>query len=182
MTVEDRLRAGALELFLDRGYDAVTVKDIADRAGVTSRTFFRYFPTKETVIIDIADHTNSRLLEIIRSVPSAGTVPELLTTAVTLWFAEFAQIFPVLAELVSRSQNVSATLALHSASWARRIGEAISERIPLRAAGSARIWGLITYSILELTNEAIEENGWDYLTAVPRVIGAFAEEVGDFTL
>jgi TetR/AcrR family transcriptional regulator, regulator of mycofactocin system len=40
----------AWQLFLDRGYDATTVQDIADAANVAPRTFFRYFPTKEAVL------------------------------------------------------------------------------------------------------------------------------------
>ncbi|WP_432043364.1 TetR family transcriptional regulator [Streptomyces cadmiisoli] len=40
----------ALRLFLSQGYDNTTVDEIANAAGVSSMTFFRYFPTKETVV------------------------------------------------------------------------------------------------------------------------------------
>lgn len=46
-----RLRDTALALFRDRGYDAVTVHDIATAAGVSHMTFFRYFPTKSAVVL-----------------------------------------------------------------------------------------------------------------------------------
>ncbi|WOP17501.1 TetR family transcriptional regulator [Raineyella sp. LH-20] len=45
-----RLRAAALELFTAVGYEETTVAAIADRAGVTSRTFFRYFADKPEVL------------------------------------------------------------------------------------------------------------------------------------
>jgi len=45
-----RLRQAALELFGERGYDAVTVAEIAERAGLTRRTFHRYFPDKREIL------------------------------------------------------------------------------------------------------------------------------------
>lgn len=47
-----RLETCALELFLHRGYDATSVADIAAAAGVSEMTFFRHFPTKESVVLD----------------------------------------------------------------------------------------------------------------------------------
>ena len=47
----DRIRASALRLFREQGYDATTVEQIAGAAGVSHMTFFRYFPTKEDVVL-----------------------------------------------------------------------------------------------------------------------------------
>ncbi len=45
-----RLMAAALDLFAERGFEATTVEDIATRAGVTKRTFFRHFPDKREAL------------------------------------------------------------------------------------------------------------------------------------
>jgi AcrR family transcriptional regulator len=46
------LQRCALELFTERGFDRTTVEDIARAAGVSHMTFFRHFPTKESVLLD----------------------------------------------------------------------------------------------------------------------------------
>lgn len=47
---EDRLRDAALELYLEHGYENVTVAQITERAGLTRRTFSRYFTDKRDVL------------------------------------------------------------------------------------------------------------------------------------
>ena len=50
--VPTRLRNAALELFRERGFERTTAAEIAARAGVTERTFFRYFSDKREVLFD----------------------------------------------------------------------------------------------------------------------------------
>lgn len=47
-----RIQATAVQLFTEDGYDAVTVDRIASAAGVSHMTFFRYFPSKDAVLLD----------------------------------------------------------------------------------------------------------------------------------
>ena len=45
------IQAHAIRLFTDRGYDAVTVADVAEAAGVSAMTVYRHFPTKEDLVL-----------------------------------------------------------------------------------------------------------------------------------
>ncbi|HEU5470614.1 MAG TPA: TetR family transcriptional regulator [Actinophytocola sp.] len=62
-----RLQEQALRLFVERGYEATTVEQIAAAAGVSHMTFFRYFPTKEDVVL--SDSYDPLLVAAIRARP-----------------------------------------------------------------------------------------------------------------
>jgi AcrR family transcriptional regulator len=57
----ERLVVAAVDLFTEQGYDATTVAQIAERAGVTRSTFFRHFPDKRELLV-AGQETLSRLL------------------------------------------------------------------------------------------------------------------------
>lgn len=66
-----RLRAAALELFETAGYETATVAQIAERAGVTPRTFFRYFADKPEVLFAGSEALEEEMVAAIRA-----TAPE----------------------------------------------------------------------------------------------------------
>lgn len=69
-----RLAATALELFLEHGFDSVSVADVAAAAEVSKPTLFRYFPSKEDLVLDgFADHQDEAA-RIVRERP-AGQGP-----------------------------------------------------------------------------------------------------------
>jgi AcrR family transcriptional regulator len=72
---QDRLEQAALELYSERGYDETTVSDIAARVGVTSRTYFRYFPDKREVLFGGADKLRDCLTAAVRE--AAPDLPPL---------------------------------------------------------------------------------------------------------
>ena len=68
--VRARLQQAALKLYRDRGYDRTTTAEIAARAGVTERTFFRYFPDKREVLFDGEATLRSALTAAVAEAPN----------------------------------------------------------------------------------------------------------------
>lgn len=59
----ERLKQAAMELFEEQGFEDTSAVQIAERARVTTRTFFRYFPDKEEVLFADADALNEALVQ-----------------------------------------------------------------------------------------------------------------------
>ncbi|ANF32003.1 TetR family transcriptional regulator [Leifsonia xyli] len=70
----ERLVEAALDLFADPGFEETTVADIAARAGVTERTFFRHFADKREVLFAGSDEFQATVLTAIEAAP-AGLSP-----------------------------------------------------------------------------------------------------------
>ena len=70
--------SAALDLYATRGYDNTTVGDVAAHAGVTSRTYFRYFPDKREVLFGGADRLRDRIARSLRDAPA--DMPPLAAT------------------------------------------------------------------------------------------------------
>lgn len=62
------IQRAAVELFEEEGYDATTVDDIARRANVAPRTFFRYFPSKELTLF--SEDASERLASLVAAAPA----------------------------------------------------------------------------------------------------------------
>lgn len=81
----DRLTRAALELFEERGFEDTSVVEIADRARVTTRTFFRYFPDKAEVLFAQSDQVRAALVQGLHGAPDV-TRPLRTVTAVLAGF------------------------------------------------------------------------------------------------
>lgn len=73
-----RIRASALRLFREQGYDATTVEQIAAAAGVSHMTFFRYFPAKEDVVL--SDDYDPLIASAIAQTPATWPVIRRIRT------------------------------------------------------------------------------------------------------
>ena len=77
-----RLEQAALELYVERGFEQTTVAEIAERAGLTERTFFRYFADKREVLFAGAGVLQDLLVTAVVGAP--GSVAPLEAVAAAL--------------------------------------------------------------------------------------------------
>ncbi|MEU6852436.1 helix-turn-helix domain-containing protein [Actinacidiphila alni] len=72
------LADAALKLFLERGYEQVGVKDIADAADVSVTTLFKHFGSKEALVFDQDADKEAALVAAVRDRPAGRSVPDAL--------------------------------------------------------------------------------------------------------
>ncbi|MEU2873590.1 TetR family transcriptional regulator [Streptomyces olivoreticuli] len=72
------LADAALRLFLDRGYEQVGIREIADAADVSTTTLFKHFPVKEALVFDEDADQEARLLAAVRERPQGQSIPAAL--------------------------------------------------------------------------------------------------------
>ncbi|MEV6273053.1 helix-turn-helix domain-containing protein [Kribbella sp. NPDC051936] len=129
----DRLVLAAVDLFADQGYDATTVAQIAERAGVTKSTFFRHFPDKRELLVAGQETLCRLLVEGITEAPETATPLEAV--AVGLERASNA-MGPINRELGPRLKAaIAASTELQERDTLKRVGLATAMTEALLSRG-----------------------------------------------
>lgn len=116
-TTRDRIRASALRLFEEQGFDATTVEQIAAAAGVSHMTVFRYFPTKEDVAL--SDSYDPLLAEFLRQTPVAWPVVRRIRTALA---DGLRQVYDAERDtILAQNKLIVSTPALRERLWASQL-------------------------------------------------------------
>jgi AcrR family transcriptional regulator len=129
------IREHALRLFREQGYQATTVEKIAEAAEISPSTFFRYFPTKEDLVLQ--DDMDTRMIEALERQP-AGLSPLAAVRAATReMFASYTEAdLDVFRETAQLTMTVPEIRARALDEFARTIG-VISEAVARRAGRPA---------------------------------------------
>jgi mycofactocin system transcriptional regulator len=121
----------ALRLFTEQGYEATTVEQIAAAAGVSRRTFFRYFDAKSDVLWNSFDAEVERLRELLASMPDHLPIMEAVRRAVLAANRYQARDVPELRTrmtLLSTVPELIASAAIHYDAWERGVVEFVARR------------------------------------------------------
>jgi AcrR family transcriptional regulator len=86
-----RLGQAAFELFAERGFEQVTVAEIAERAGLTERTFFRYFADKREVLFAGAAAFQDMFVSAVEQAPASAAPIDAIAAALDAATVPFLQ-------------------------------------------------------------------------------------------
>jgi AcrR family transcriptional regulator len=125
----DRIRACALRLFREQGYDATTVEQIAAAAGVSHMTFFRYFPAKEDVAL--SDSYDPLIAKLIGQTP---VTQPLIQRIRTVLLDGLKQVYDTDRDtMLAQNKLIVSTPALRERLWANQIA---TQQLILQALNS----------------------------------------------
>jgi AcrR family transcriptional regulator len=122
-----RIQASALDLFEERGFDQVGIEAVAAAAEVSPRTVYRYFGTKEMLVIwDEADeHPTSPLAYCFASADPIGALRAVLGAGFAAMGEEELEVNRRRLALVFANQAIEAALVLHSHEKSRAIADSL---------------------------------------------------------
>ena len=126
-----RLQEAALELFVEQGFERTTTAEIAARAGVNDRTFFRHFANKSEVLFDGEEDLRAALAHAVADAPSGGSPLDAL-----LWSFERCADIPASRrefaaprwEVISSNAALLERDAAKGASMSRSLASALVDR------------------------------------------------------
>lgn len=138
----DALRRAALDLFVAKGYDATSVAEIAAAVGVTERTFFRHYATKDAVLLDRSRERFDVLGDALAAIdPEHPSWDDVLTALqqVSVRLQEQVEHLDQVAQTVVQSPSLDSRRREHRALWEEWATEVLAREVLARedAAGPA---------------------------------------------
>ncbi|MGW7517875.1 TetR/AcrR family transcriptional regulator [Streptomyces sp. NPDC054796] len=173
----------ALRLFLERGYDDVGIREIADTADVSTTTLFKHFPVKEALVFDREADMEAGLLAAVYERPRGQSIPAALCEHALRCREAAPDADPRFATFLRLVNDTPALRDYHQAMWLRHttaLAAAIADESGL-AADDPACTALAHFSLeaphaarahgnpREALTRAFDllDNGWRALTSRP---------------
>jgi AcrR family transcriptional regulator len=126
-----RLQEAALALYGERGYEETTVAEIAERAGLTKRTFFRYFTDKREVLFWGSEVLEQQMVAAIEAAPASASALGMIGTALdaaALRFEELREFAGPRHRIIASSPELRERELIKAASLAGAMAQALRAR------------------------------------------------------
>jgi AcrR family transcriptional regulator len=128
--VRAELADAAVALFDERGFDETTVEEIARAVGMTKRSFFRYFPTKEDAVFAGVDVLGEQVVEDLRARPADEDSWDSLHQVLRRWQEQIHASGAELAgrRLIESTPTLRARLHEKRERWRHEVRDVLFER------------------------------------------------------
>lgn len=135
LATRQALQLAALQLVDERGLDEVSVDDIADRADVSPRTFFNYFPSKVDAVVGLDPSALQQQVEAFQGRPADESPVEAMRAVARDQAAEMAEdteLWPLRLKVIDAHPAILGRLAAAFGESERVLAGAIAERTGTR--------------------------------------------------
>jgi AcrR family transcriptional regulator len=126
-----RLQQAALSLYGERGYDNTTVAEIAEQAGLTKRTFFRYFADKREVLFSGSSELEELIVTEVGAAPESEAPLDAVAAALdaaAAMFEERREFAALRQQVIAANPELQERELIKLASLARAVAEALRRR------------------------------------------------------
>jgi AcrR family transcriptional regulator len=145
-----RLEQAALDLYRERGFDQTTVAEIAERAGLTERTFFRYFADKREMLFWGQDRLRELYVRTIEAAPASAAPLDMVAAALLAAvpvFHERRELARQRQAVIAANPGLQERELLKRATLAAAMADALRSRgVPDIAASLAANVGAIAFA------------------------------------
>ncbi|WP_157631857.1 TetR family transcriptional regulator [Catelliglobosispora koreensis] len=130
--VRDELAEAALKLLAFRGFEETTIDEITAAAGVSRRTFFRYYKSKEDVIIEFLGHVGEEMQAALAARPASETPTQALRQTLTV-FTDACVAYPEksvrLTRLILTTPSLTARYLERQLEWKNKLAAQLQKRL-----------------------------------------------------
>ena len=127
----------ALRLFYDRGFEGVTVDQIVTAAGVSRRTFFRYFETKEDALLAEYPELNAKLIDALEASGPDDAMEAIRAGLHQMadWYIERSEVVLARSKVIRETPtNLAARNLEFLTQWERGLADAVARQVGLDPA------------------------------------------------
>ena len=154
-----RLTEKGIALFLERGFDNTTLDEIASAAGISRRTFFYYFKSKDEILLSLQSGIGEMLADAVRRAPSSSTPIEVVRDAAI----GVSKVIPTndmieMDRLMRTSPSVQARKQVSYVQQEGEIYEALSERWPEPERSTAlRVVAMLSVGAMRIAGDIFSQ-------------------------
>lgn len=161
LETRQRITQSGIGLFVEKGYEATTLDDIAAAAGISRRTFFYYFKSKDDILLSLQSGMGDMIVAALREQPDSTPALIAVRNAVIEVCAPFStEKMMAIDRLMRSNEGVQARKQASYVQHERTLFEALREKWPQPERETAlRLVAMLSIGAIRLSTDALNREG-----------------------